>query len=97
MKVDIKSKLEKLSQNSKYRVYPSPAKDVLNIELQNSPSGFNEIEIQIMNLSGQVLFSNSYSESEIIQINLSEFPAGILQIELKQNKQTEHFKFVHVE
>ncbi|MBL0103332.1 MAG: T9SS type A sorting domain-containing protein [Bacteroidetes bacterium] len=89
--------INSISQNSKYRVYPSPAKDVLNIELQNSPSGFNEIEIQIMNLSGQVLFSNSYSESEIIQINLSEFPAGILQIELKQNKQTEHFKFVHVE
>ena len=55
------------------KVYPNPAKDVINIELNAVISG--NMEVEIMNLLGQRLDRTSVNDNRTT-VNISSLPSG---------------------
>ncbi len=69
---------------SEFKIYPNPAKETLNIDLQN----VKEYTITIMDITGRVIMikeGNSAGEKEMIRINISDYPLGQYMIRLKTN------------
>ncbi|MBC8172503.1 MAG: T9SS type A sorting domain-containing protein, partial [Chitinophagales bacterium] len=73
-------------------VYPNPA----HTELFIQTTGFNaeEIKVNMYNSTGQKIFSVVNNNTEIMQINISEFPAGIYTVLISDNDQTGVKQFV---
>lgn len=56
-----------------YNVYPNPFVDYLTIELENA----NNYKIEIINLFGQIVFSKSYLNVKVINLDLKSLKSGI--------------------
>ena len=72
---------EKIVDNSNLLIYPNPAADFLNIELENDWQG--ELTLRLVNALGQEVFSESFSKNIYEwkgQVELSELPSGMYQI-----------------
>ncbi|MCH8904240.1 MAG: T9SS type A sorting domain-containing protein [Bacteroidetes bacterium] len=65
----------------KFKLYPNPFSDVITIE----QLGENEINLRIMDLSGQILKEANFSSSSI-KLNLSQLPAGIYIAEISYGR-----------
>lgn len=70
------------NQKCFYTVYPNPLSNILNINLH---SGVDKISLKLINLNGQIIRSNTYTNTESIQMNIESLPQGfyILSIETK--------------
>lgn len=67
-------------------VYPNPTNSVFYI-LNTTANLYYDVEI--LNLQGQVVYSKKGSEKSIIEVNLSDYPAGFYFVKLiSSNKQT---------
>jgi photosystem II stability/assembly factor-like uncharacterized protein len=72
---------ESIVDNSDLHIYPNPASDFLNIELENEWWG--ELTLRIVNTVGQEVFQESFTKNTSSwnqQIELPELPGGIYQI-----------------
>jgi hypothetical protein len=66
-------------------VYPNPADDIINIEISNT--GEQEIEIELLNVSGQVIYRKEYKNSKdpfVKQIDLSGYAKGVYFVRIRQ-------------
>ena len=73
---DFISGLENEVTNQNYRIYPNPSSDFINIELNN----LENVNVSIINATGQVVFKKSITEKQVEQINISDFKKGIYLI-----------------
>ena len=65
-------------------IYPNPASDILNIVVEDfSP---HDLEVQIFSMDGKLLYSGLHT-SPHIQIDLSVFPASLLNLIIKKEDQ----------
>ncbi len=64
-------------ENSKINIYPNPADDVINIEIENT----DNLLIEVYNVNGKMLFSK-LSDSKIEKTDVSHFPKGIYFIKV---------------
>ena len=79
------------STTSKIEVYPNPAKDLINVNLTEF-EGVNTLTCYDIN--GQ-LMKNMIVSSEVIQLNISEFPSGIYyMISTNEKGETKNAKFI---
>jgi len=65
---------------SELNFYPNPVNDIFKIELNKN---YNEIDVELMNISGQLIRKIHYSDTKLIEIQLNNLPSGIYFIELK--------------
>ncbi|MCC6722237.1 MAG: T9SS type A sorting domain-containing protein [Bacteroidia bacterium] len=72
-------------------VYPNPANSILNIEIDNSVSNINNIEIY--DLKGKILYSNK-TDSRNLQIDLTGFSKGMYILKSYNNNYIMHQKFI---
>ena len=82
-----------IRENNKptFKLYPNPANDVLNIEIENAHrSGF---EIEIVDVNGRVITRKTIDESKS-KIDVSGFADGVYFISLKGDQTIEILKFV---
>ncbi|MBC8173527.1 MAG: T9SS type A sorting domain-containing protein, partial [Chitinophagales bacterium] len=79
-------------ENGDVLIYPNPAQTELFIQTD----GFNkgEIKIIIYNSTGQKIFSQSNNNSELVQINITEFNAGIYTVIISDNEKMATKQFV---
>lgn len=61
--------------------YPNPTKDILNIE--NAASKITSV--QISSILGQVLFSEAYNNSSLVELDLSAFTTGTYFVSVNEN------------
>lgn len=91
---DLTSTLNMLSPEHKVQIYPIPANDILNIDL-DFPSAIKETKITITDISGRTLFSNTWNnvKNNHSEIKLTNFPQGsyFLTIETTEGNRTEKF------
>ncbi|MEI6822410.1 MAG: T9SS type A sorting domain-containing protein [Bacteroidota bacterium] len=73
---------------SQIRVYPNPTKDNLTIETNSN----TEQRLEIINLIGQTLYTNSINKKATI--NISAFANGVYILKLSSDKETVIKKFV---
>jgi hypothetical protein len=65
-----------------YQIYPNPVKDYLNV----SSSDMNqEVNIQIMTATGQVVFSDKWKSPFVNEIDFSSYSDGMYIIQLQSN------------
>ncbi|MBK7407441.1 MAG: T9SS type A sorting domain-containing protein [Saprospirales bacterium] len=62
-------------------LFPNPVHDILNISLNLHSLG-NEINIQIISADGKVLRSLSDLEDPMIEIDLTNLPAGMYYVKV---------------
>jgi hypothetical protein len=75
--------VNKLVLQNTYSIYPNPVSNVLNIDLETTYS--KSYSIQIISTTGQVLQAHQ-SNSNSTQINVSQLPAGVYFIQLRDEK-----------
>lgn len=74
-------------------LFPNPASSMINLDLRTENN--SATKIRILNMQGQSVQSlNAQPIQGKIQIPVSELPAGIYQVEIKQNLRTDHLRFV---
>ena len=80
--VDIGSNINK-SKPLDFKIYPNPMNEIAIIELSN----YNEIELNIFDIKGQLVKHTNYFNNETISINKRDFKAGtyLLKIKTKDN------------
>ncbi len=87
--------LEELNVNSTaVKMYPNPAKDVLNVEIDANKNG--KAQIEIMNALGQVVYNSGADITEgnnTISINTSDLKAGLYIINVTANGSSRTLKF----
>ncbi len=66
---------------------------MINLDLRTENN--SATKIRILNMQGQSVQTMSAQPVQgKIQIPVSELPAGIYQVEIKQNQRTDHLRFV---
>jgi hypothetical protein len=68
------------------RIYPNPAYDIVNIEINNTGGG--ELEIELMTVSGQVIYRKEYKNIRdpfVKQIDLSGYAKGVYFMRIRQS------------
>jgi len=81
-----------LANNS--RIYPIPANDILNVDLNGISK--EETSIEISNTLGQVVYQTKSLNQHLI-INTSELAGGVYMVNIKQNNKTIAVKKVVVD
>ncbi|MCG6189371.1 GEVED domain-containing protein [Maribellus maritimus] len=76
----------------KLKVYPNPAKSVLNIELLEI--GEKDVILQIFNVEGQLMFSEELGIQRRTKIETSSFKAGLYFIRVNYSDKSVYSKFV---
>jgi hypothetical protein len=64
-------------------LYPNPVKDYLMMEIEQ-PQG--EIYVQIVNMVGQIVVSDTYAQSNSTELNISTLAAGVYTMKVRCNK-----------
>jgi hypothetical protein len=80
----LKTNIEEISKPM-VRIYPNPANDIINIEINNT--GEQHIVIELLTVSGQVIFRKEYKNSDspfIKQIDLSGYAKGVYFVRIRQ-------------
>jgi len=78
---DTATYLNNIKSRSIIKLYPNPTESIIYLEIQHS--GNESYEVEIINISGKVIYQKS---GLIEQINLSGFPKGIYFIKVKVDK-----------
>ncbi len=82
-----------LSRTFPPSLFPNPASSMINLDLRTENNSV--AQIRVLNMQGQaVQNTNAQPVQGKIQISVSELPAGIYQVEIKQNQRTDHLRFV---
>lgn len=77
-------------------IYPNPATSIINIKNKNHAYKASTINLNIVNIMGQIVNSNNFSlvDSYTISINISDLPVGTYFINLQSTpSRTTQLKF----
>lgn len=81
---------EVANADNRVKVYPSPASDVLNIEVANTSA---DVKLTIVDMTGRVQKALTANTNDIISVSVSHLPAGnyILSVDDGNGIKTEQF------
>jgi len=79
------SLVENSNSNSNVKIFPNPTNGYFSIDLGET---YNAVTITITDLNGKVIQSNTYNESQLLNLKLEE-PAGVYLLMIEsENKET---------
>ena len=76
--------VDNYNSNLKVQAYPNPVKNTLNLNLGEY---HNVVNVTIKNVLGQNIFSKTYTNTSILQLEFNQ-PKGMYLVEVKTNKGT---------
>jgi len=76
--------------NSEIKIYPNPTSENLNIDLTN----YKNVNLEIVNTLGQIIFTEKNISNELKNINLSNFAKGIYFINIQTDNKVYTKKFI---
>ena len=79
--------IENHFSNIEFNIFPNPAKEEINISLKTLPAK-GKIIIKVFDMTGRMIKSASYKNSDLLKMNISGFENGVYIIEvfLRNNK-----------
>lgn len=81
------------SFSEKFLVYPIPAKEKVIIEIKETIQNWMEVEIEISDQLGQIVFKKKMEKS-LLEIDLSDWQKGIYLIRLKSIENRAYKKLI---
>jgi photosystem II stability/assembly factor-like uncharacterized protein len=79
--------LEKKDKPESFKVYPTPANDVINVFLENSLMN-NSSVVSLFNIDGRLIESKKPQGSKLVQLNVSKLPTGQYVLRVTSKSQT---------
>ncbi len=70
-----------------FNSYPNPTKNIFNIEFKEM---FTSLKLSLLNIYGQVLLNETYTNSQLIQLNITQ-PNGVYFIKLTSSNNEETY------
>jgi hypothetical protein len=83
------SSISKISKQHMTKIYPNPAKDIINTEVENPDNAI----IEIYNVSGRLVFIKEL-DTMVEKIDISGFPDGIYFVKVLQDNTVKFGKLV---
>ncbi|RZJ73602.1 Calx-beta domain-containing protein [Flavobacterium sp.] len=74
--------------HAKFKVYPNPVNDILNVEYTDQLS-----EVQVFNIIGQIVISKNVSATST-QLDMTRLPAGTFLVKVSSGNASETFKII---
>lgn len=74
------------SESRDFKLYPNPAKDQLNVDIQ-SLTHIDNFKWKVLHVNGQVLMSGSKSTDAKLLLDVSSLPAGLYILEIESGSQ----------
>ena len=71
--------------NAEVKLFPNPANNIVNLELSEQ---YQNVNIEVTSLSGQLVFQNIFASSENIQLNVAEFETGVYFVKIVTENKT---------
>ena len=78
-KVNLVTSVNQINENEDFSIYPNPVTDRLNINLNNIQKN---IYVKLIDLSGQIILSETYNNTSYINIDIEKFEKGVYFIEV---------------
>jgi hypothetical protein len=75
--------LDEFGKSRQFSVYPNPTSDILNVELPKDGGVYNELNV--LDLSGRVVFNQQITAQSKVQISTGTLAAGVYVVELNGN------------
>jgi len=75
----------KTTYENDVKVYPTPAKDVMNVALQNE---LLKGVISIVSMDGRVMLTKTSANAKLVQLDVSRLPAGSYMLRIASDKKT---------
>ncbi len=91
VKVCSKVGIEGLSNNSNIDIYPNPTNGLVSVSLGNTST---LVDVTVMEVSGRIVKSESYSNTNMLSLDLSELSAGMYFVTVKTDNQLRQVKVV---
>ncbi|MGB8190426.1 MAG: T9SS type A sorting domain-containing protein, partial [Chitinophagaceae bacterium] len=85
--VSVKQPSVEVKSDDLVKVYPTPARDVISILLQD-PLAITNKTISIISMDGRVMLSTQQGGSNLVRLNVSKLPAGVYTVRITTNAQT---------
>ncbi|MEN0051455.1 MAG: T9SS type A sorting domain-containing protein, partial [Bacteroidota bacterium] len=74
------SSIEDLDQKVVAKAYPNPASDLLTVALEGlSPT---PLQLRILDTQGRILQEQSFHSTDLIELNVSDYPAGLYFVQV---------------
>jgi hypothetical protein len=83
--------LNDFEQEDDFRLYPNPSNSILNIELQSISSNGT---LEVFDLLGKQIITQSISKTEISQIDVTNWDSGLYLIKISSDKGEETKRFI---
>lgn len=80
------------AQSQIFKVYPNPANEVAYLEFFEKPAG--EIQVNILDISGKMVAQHTATDTDNVEINVADLPAGVYLIQASNAKWQESRKLV---
>jgi hypothetical protein len=74
----------KLESDATLKVYPTPARDIINITLQN-PSSSTIQSLSLLSMDGKIMQARRITGSSVEQLDVSKIPAGVYMLQVRMN------------
>ena len=71
--------LEFIGKESKPTIYPNPFNGVINFKINED---YRKVEVQVMNILGQTILSQRFTNHQKLEILTSQLPSGSYLIEI---------------
>ncbi len=95
--VILDTNIDEIATNQSINIYPNPARDILNIDWQTDALKETDIQLQLINALGQVVYQNGFESTGNqwqTSIDVQRFAKGFYQIRLIVGEQIVHRKVI---
>ena len=76
---------KELLDPSAIKVYPNPARDILNVDVSAIPLT-DKFEVNVFDMKGSQVLSKTYSPTQQIQLDATQLPNGIYTLQIRSGK-----------
>jgi hypothetical protein len=77
-RISYKTSIEESFSSVSLSIYPNPARDIVNIKVNDARNG--NMDIKIIDVTGRLMYMNSFSVENQISLDISHLPKGIYQL-----------------
>ena len=92
VKQNITGVTELLLNNTTVKVFPNPARDVLNVKI-DVVDNTQPFQLKVYDVMGKIIYSSTITQMQS-SLNTSNWAKGLYTVELMQNKSSIHKKII---
>ena len=90
-KLNSSTGVDEINKNESANIFPNPASNHLTVALRNNNK---KIKITISDIAGKIMYANTFSEQQKIEVNIKDFTEGVYILQIQWNNFKEMKKLI---